>query len=108
MEVNQLMKNQKGIIVAIIVVIALAGIPLLSTSLETYLITVAVALLAILLALFVRKRIKNKLIMGHLGAVILFLFLWYMDRFTNSNVSYFAVVLYYLFMWMFYFMGKKK
>jgi len=102
------MKNQKGIIVAIIVVIAFAGIPLLSTSLETYLVTVAVALLAILLALFVRKRIKNKLIMGHLGAVILFVFLWYMDRFTNSNVSYFAVVLYLLFMWMFYFMGKKK
>lgn len=102
------MKNQKGIIVAIIVLIALASIPLLSLSSETYLITVIVGISVVLLALYLRKRIKNKLILGHVGAVVLFIFFWYINRFTDTNVSYFTVVIYLLLMWMVYFAGKKN
>lgn len=63
------MKNLKGIIV-IIFVLALTGIPLLDISRDTYLISVIISVLMILLTLFLRKRIKNKLIYAHIVAAL--------------------------------------
>ncbi len=104
-----MIKNQKGIIVVILVVVlALASIPLLSISLETYLITVIISVLIVLLVFFLRKRLKNKLILGHIGAVILFIFFWYMNRFTDTNVSYLTVLIYLFLVWLFYFISKRK
>ena len=51
---------------------------------------------------------KNKLVFAHVGAAMLLAFLWYMDNFTDSRVSYWAVVLLVIFIWIFYFWEKYK
>lgn len=103
------MKKRKGIITALVILAAFAliGTPLLNESPETYLISVVISVLMVLLALYLRKRIKNKLLYGHIAAALLLIFLWYMNHFTNTNVSYLAVVILVLFIWMFYFISKK-
>ncbi|GBF77970.1 hypothetical protein PA598K_06558 [Paenibacillus sp. 598K] len=105
-----MLRNHKGIVflVLFILVLMLIGISLQGSSQEMHLTSIGVSAFIVLLTIYLKGKIKNKLIFGHIGAAMLFLFLWYMKHFTNTNVSYWAVIILIVFIWIFYFWERKR
>ena len=105
-----MLRNRKGIVFSalFILVLIIIGISLLDSSQERHLTSLGVSAFMIFLTIYLKDKIKNKLIFGHIVAVMLLLFLWYMKHFTNTNVSYWAVVILIIFIWIFYFWGRKR